>query len=253
MTGTSQCLSQGTAIVTGAASGIGRAVTRSLAEDHFTVYGTDINQAGLVSLEHEARAKGWQVRPAVMDVRDPDAVQSVLRECNSGDEKLTALVHCAGITWRGPLLEMPLLDYEAIVSTNLTGSYLCLTSVGRYLVAQGLGGAMVVITSVNAVRPLVRQAVYSATKAAVEVLVRTLAVEVGASGVRVNAVAAGAVDTPMNPGEGHEALFKQLPVGRIGRPEDIASAVRFLLSDGASYITGSSLVVDGGLAEVRAL
>lgn len=149
---------------------------------------------------------------------------------------------------------MPDADYERIVSTNLTGSFVCLTVAARALVDQGLGGAMVAITSVNAQRPLVTQAVYSATKAALEVLVQTLAVELGRSGIRVNAVAAGAVDTPMNPRiQERTDIFAQLPLRRVGAPAEIAAAIRFLVSDAASYITGSSLVVDGGLLQVRAI
>jgi NAD(P)-dependent dehydrogenase (short-subunit alcohol dehydrogenase family) len=151
------------------------------------------------------------------------------------------------------MLDMPLSDYEKIVSTNLTGSFICLTEAARSMVEQGHGGSIVAITSVNAFRPLVSQAVYSATKAALEVLVRTLAVEVGVAGVRVNAVAAGGIDTPMNPGNGKEEAGKRLPLGRIGQAQDIADAVRFLVSDAASYVTGASLTVDGGLAQVRAV
>ena len=153
------------------------------------------------------------------------------------------------------MLDMPLSDYERIVSTNLTGSFVCLTAIARHMVEQGLGGSIVAITSVNVFRPLVGQAVYSATKAAVDLLVRTLAVEVGSAGVRVNAIAAGGVDTPMNPPAGRndrDAFVKRLPLGRIGQADDIANAVRFLVSDNASYITGASLLVDGGLAQMRA-
>ena len=184
-------------------------------------------------------------------MREPHAVMEVLTDLGAHDDQLGVLAHCAGITWRGSMLDMPMPDYDRIVSTNLTGSFVCLTAAARLMVEQGLGGSIVAITSVNVLRPLVGQAVYSATKAALDVLVRTLSVEVGSAGVRVNAIAAGGVDTPMNPHDGRDEFAKRLPLGRIGQAQDIADAVRFLVGDGASYITGASLLVDGGLAQMR--
>ena len=239
------------AVVTGAASGIGRAIVCSLAIDGLPVWATDINGAELEALAAEGRTKGWALLPRAMDVSDPQAVTEVLAELEASGDQLAFFVHCAGITWRGSMLDMPLPDYERIVSTNLTGSFICLTAAARLMVRQGFGGSIVAITSVNVLRPLVEQAVYSATKAALDVLVRTLAVEVGSAGVRVNAVAAGGVDTPMNPRDGRNDFAKRLPLGRIGQAQDIADAVRFLVSDNASYITGASLLVDGGLAQLR--
>jgi NAD(P)-dependent dehydrogenase (short-subunit alcohol dehydrogenase family) len=242
------------AVVTGAASGIGKAVARSLAADGLAVYATDIDDAGLEVLGAASREEGWTLWPRTMDVRDPDAVVAVLAGLKAHDDHLSVLAHCAGITWRGSMLDMPLPDYDRIVSTNLTGSFVCLTAGARLMVEQGLGGSIVAITSVNVLRPLVPQAVYSATKAAVDVMVRTLAVEVGRAGVRVNAIAAGGVDTPMNPRDPtdrRDEFAKRLPLGRIGQAQDIADAVRFLIGDGASYITGASLLVDGGLAQLR--
>jgi NAD(P)-dependent dehydrogenase (short-subunit alcohol dehydrogenase family) len=242
------------AVVTGSASGIGRAVACSLAADGLAVWATDIDNAGLASLAAESDSKGWDLFPRTMDVRQPEAVKEVLADLGSRGGQLGVFVHCAGITWRGSMLDMPLPDYERIVSTNLTGSFVCLTGAARLMVEQGFGGSIVAITSVNVLRPLVGQAVYSATKGAVDLLVRTLAVEVGSAGIRVNAVAAGGVDTPMNPPTGRndrDDFAKRLPLGRIGQAGDIADAVRFLVSDNASYITGASLLVDGGLAQLR--
>jgi NAD(P)-dependent dehydrogenase (short-subunit alcohol dehydrogenase family) len=239
------------AVVTGAASGIGRAVACSLAEDGLPVWATDINGAELERLAAEGNTKGWALSPRTMDVSDPQAVAQVLAELDASGDQLGAFVHCAGITWRGSMLDMSLPDYERIVSTNLTGSFICLTAAARLMVRQGTGGSIVAITSVNVMRPLVGQAVYSATKAALDVLVRTLAVEVGSAGVRVNAVAAGGVDTPMNPRDGRDDFAKRLPLGRIGQAQDIADAVRFLVSENAGYVTGASLLVDGGLAQMR--
>lgn len=242
------------AIVTGAASGIGRAVARSLASDHYAVLAVDIDAVGLGLLEGDAQAQGWALATTLTDVRDRDAVARVCEQAYASGRHLAAFVHCAGITWRGNMLEMPDLDYRRIVDVNLHGSYVCLTSAARAMADQGLGGSIVAVTSVNAYRPLVTQGVYSAAKAAVEVLVQVLALEVGQRGVRVNAVAPGAVDTPMNAGiAARPELYARLPVPRVGTPADVVAAVRFLLSEDAGYITGSSLVVDGGLMRTRAL
>ena len=241
-------------LVTGAASGIGRAVASSLAEDGFAVTATDIDAAGLAGLSEESQARSWDLTTAVIDALDRLAMSRVCDDLCAGAGHLAAVVHCAGITWRGALLEMQDLEYERIVSTNLKGSFVCMTAAARSLVSQGKGGSIVAISSVNALRPLATQAVYSAAKAAVEVLVQTRAVEVGGAGVRVNAVAPGAIETPMNPGILHrEELPKRLPLGREGMPMDIVAAVRFLISDAAGYITGTSLVVDGSLLQVRAI
>jgi NAD(P)-dependent dehydrogenase (short-subunit alcohol dehydrogenase family) len=242
------------AIVTGAASGIGRAVASILAAEGYAVVATDIDVDGLNTLTGEASAQGWSLVSAVADVRHRMAMAQACEQARVDGRRLAAFVHCAGITWRGAMLDMPDPEYQRVIDVNLHGSYVCLTSAARAMIDQGTGGSIVAITSVNAYRPLVTQGVYSATKAAVEVLVQTLALEVGHHGIRVNAVAPGAVDTPMNPGIGErQEAFARLPVPRVGTPSDIAAAVRFLVSDAAAYITGSSLVVDGGLIRTRAI
>ena len=192
------------AVVTGAASGIGRAVACSLAEDGLPVWAADINGAELERLAAEGSAKGWALSRRTVDVSDPQAVAQVLAELDASGDHLGAFVHCAGITWRGSMLDMPLPDYERIVSTNLTGSFICLTAAARMMVRQGTGGSIVAITSVNVLRPLVGQAVYSSTKAALDVLVRTLAVEVGSAGVRGQRSCCGRrrhAHEPSRPGE----------------------------------------------------
>jgi NAD(P)-dependent dehydrogenase (short-subunit alcohol dehydrogenase family) len=242
----------GSIVVTGAASGIGRGIARAAVAAGARVVATDIDERGLAALESESQTNGWSLATAVLDVAEPTAVDAVLASVIGRGDSLGALVHCAGITSRGKLLDMTMPDYHRIVETNLTGSFVCMTSAARCLVAQGTGGSIVAITSVNAQRPLLSQAVYSACKAAIEVLVSTLALEVAAAGIRVNALAPGAVDTAMNPKElADPASVARIPLGRIGTPEEIAAPVLFLLSDAARYITAASLVVDGGIVHVR--
>jgi NAD(P)-dependent dehydrogenase (short-subunit alcohol dehydrogenase family) len=216
------------------------------------VMATDIDERGLAGLALDARLRGWPLGTMPLDVAQPRAMEGVLLSIAAGGGTLHGLVHCAGITHRGPLLDTTMADYQRVVETNLSGSFICSTRAARFLVDQGRGGSIVVITSINARRPLLSQPVYSACKAAVEVLVSTLALEVAPAGIRVNAVAPGAVDTPMNPGAQMDpALLARIPIGRIGTPEDVAGPVLFLLSDEARYITGTSLTVDGGLSHLR--
>ena len=242
----------GSVLVTGAASGIGRGVARAAAAGGRRVVATDIDEHGLEGLELESRREGWSLVTTPLDVAKPKAVEAVLASIAADGGSLGGLVHCAGITCRGPLLDMTMPDYHRVVETNLTGSFVCMTSAARSLVAQGTGGSIVVITSINAQRPLLSQALYSACKAAIEVLVSMLALEVASAGVRVNAVAPGAVDTAMNPkAHSDPAGIARIPLGRFGTPEDIAGPVLFLLSDEARYITAASLAVDGGVVHLR--
>jgi NAD(P)-dependent dehydrogenase (short-subunit alcohol dehydrogenase family) len=124
-------------IVTGAASGIGRAVACSLAAQGFAVTATDINSAGLAELLAEGRSSRWALETASMDVRDRESVAGVFHDVLAGVTHLASVVHCAGITWRGSMLEMPDSDYDSIIATNLTGSFVVLTAAARSLVAQG--------------------------------------------------------------------------------------------------------------------
>jgi NAD(P)-dependent dehydrogenase (short-subunit alcohol dehydrogenase family) len=238
-------------VVTGAASGIGLAIARALSTQGHSVFATDIDETGLMRLQAEAEKRKLPLATRVVDVTRPEMVAECFAEL-AKEVQLDALVHCAGVTARTTLLDMDINAYQRVVSTNLTGSFLAMTEAARLLVTQGSGGSIVAVTSINARRPLVSQAVYSAAKAAVEVLVRALSLELGPHGIRVNAVAPGAIDTPMNPADRiGPALREQVPLGRIGCPEDIAAAVLFLLSDQASYVTGATIVVDGGLVNVR--
>jgi len=237
-------------VVTGAASGIGLAVTRLLASQDRAVVATDIDPAGLERLRREAAAEGWSITTRGLDVSDPHSVAEMFAELL--EPPIGAVVHCAGITVRTTLLDMSPEAYDRIIATNLTGSFLVMTGAGRSFRAQDRSGSIVVITSINAERPLPSQAVYSAAKAAIDVLVRSLALELGPAGVRVNAIAPGAIDTTMNPSDAADpGAARRVPLGRIGTAEEVARSVLFMLSDDASYITGASLTVDGGLVHVR--
>ena len=158
-------------------------------------------------------------------------------------------VNNAGVTRRKHLLETTPEEIEEIINTNLKGAIYCLTGAAQQMLRQDRGGNIVIVTSINALNPLPSQAVYSSTKAALEALVRCLATDLASSNIRVNSVAPGAINTDMNKHFTPEILAKlesRIPLGRVGDSEDVGEVVSFLVSDSARYITGATIVVDGG-------
>lgn len=218
------------ALVTGAGSGIGAAVARRLLADGYDVVATDLlPRDGVVRL----------------DVRDEAQVAEVVRD-------LDVLVNVAGIGSTTSAPETPLETWEEVFAVNARGTFLCCKHAIPGMVARG-GGAIVNVASVAALVGLRNRAAYSASKGAVVALTRALAVDHVGDGIRVNAVCPGTVDSPWvrrlveEAGESLEALRARQPMGRLGTPDEIADAVAYLASDRAAFVTGSVLVIDGGL------
>ncbi len=179
------------------------------------------------------------------DVSDPDQAKRLVE--TAGD--LDALVNCAGITRDGVLARMPDDDWRAILETNLSGVFYTCRAVTRGRMRR-LSGAIVNLSSIVGLRGNWGQTNYAASKAGIIGFTKSLARELGSRGVRANVVAPGYVKTRLTdviPEEAKEAMLENTPLGRLGEPEDVAAAVRFLCSDEASYITGEVLLVDGGL------
>lgn len=236
-------LPEGNVAVTGAASGIGRAVAVACADAGLGVFAFDRNGDRLANLAANADVKTQQ-----LDARDATGVQDFMTSV----PELVGVVHSVGITARRGILDTDPATYRQIVETNLTGSWHVVQAAASRLLSDGRAGSIVVITSINAQRPLAHQALYSACKAAVASLVASLATELGPAGIRVNAVAPGAIATSMNPGiENDRDIAERIPLRRVGRPEDVAGPVLFLLSDLAAYVTGATVAVDGGLLQTR--
>jgi NAD(P)-dependent dehydrogenase (short-subunit alcohol dehydrogenase family) len=238
----------GTVIVTGAAGGIGSTIALGAATWGARVLGVDLDASGLEGLRRQAAGRGLKLDTCVVDVRDLERVQEVVAKA-AGDHWLAGLVHCAGITMRARITETTADDFRRLVETNLLGAFHCLQAAAAWM-RRVRAGAIVVVTSINALRPLPGQAAYSATKAALESLVKSLALDLAADGVRVNAIAPGAIATPMNPGLSRDARTA-IPIGRVGRPEDLVGPALFLLSGASTYMTGATIVVDGGLLHLR--
>jgi NAD(P)-dependent dehydrogenase (short-subunit alcohol dehydrogenase family) len=225
-------MTQRRVLVTGGGSGIGAAVGALLAEEGWRVHLADIKppEAGYV-----------------LDVTDEQAWQRTFEAIGDID----ALVNCAGVRTRFMIVDMELAEFERVISINLTGTFLGVRQAFRQWLPAGRMGGIVNISSVNAFQAVPGQVHYVASKAAVAMLTKAAALEGAKAGIRVNAVAPGPVQTPMmqerlrEPGQ-EEWLNSQVPLGRVAQPREIADAVSYLLSERASYVTGSVLTVDGG-------
>jgi 2-keto-3-deoxy-L-fuconate dehydrogenase len=230
------------ALVTGAGSGIGEAAARGLHAE-----GADVVLADAVGERVEALAAqlGDRSRALTLDVRDEDAVAAAM-----GD--LDVLVNVAGIGSTTNAPDTPLEVWENVFAVNARGTFLCCKHAIPGMV-EGGGGAIVNIASIAGLVGLPNRAAYCASKGAVIALTRALAIDHVREGVRVNAVCPGTVDSPWvrrlvdEVGESLDALRARQPMGRLGTPEEIAQAVLYLASDAAAFITGSGLVIDGGL------
>jgi 3-oxoacyl-[acyl-carrier protein] reductase len=236
------------ALVTGASRGIGRAIALRLAQEGFVVTGTATSDAGARALS-EALAAHPGSRGIRLDVNDAAGVDAALEALQKEHGALHVLVNNAGITQDQLAMRMKDEEWDSVIATNLT-------SVGRLsrAVLRGMmkakTGRIINITSVVASAGNPGQMNYAAAKAGVEGMTRALAREIGSRNITVNSVAPGFIDTDMTKALGedqHTALLTQIPLGRLGKPEDIAAAVAFLASPAAAYITGTTLHVNGGM------
>jgi 3-oxoacyl-[acyl-carrier protein] reductase len=230
-----------TALVTGASRGIGRAIAVELgrAGAHVIVgYRSGAEEAEAVAAEIGGRA-------VQADVGDPEQAKRLVEE--AGD--LDVLVNNAGITRDGLLARMPDEDWHAVIAANLNGVFYTCRAAARGMMRRR-AGAIVNITSVVGIHGNPGQTNYAASKAGIIGFTKSIARELGTRGVRANAVAPGYVTTALTdvlPEQARAAILANTPLGRLGGPQDIAGAVRFLCSDEASFITGEVLLVDGGL------
>jgi NAD(P)-dependent dehydrogenase (short-subunit alcohol dehydrogenase family) len=232
------------AVVVGGGSGIGRACAQLLVERGWRVAVLDLRAPETALAGVEAVIE--------VDVRDHDAVEEALTEAEEHVGAFAGAVHAAGTARVTPLLEIAQKEWELIVGVNLTGAWNVLSGVARRFSARG-GGAFVALSSIDSQRPVAGLAHYCAAKAGLESLVRVAALELAGAGIRVNAVAPGVVETPLMSSMLSEPdvradFVEHIPLGRVGDPLEIASVVAFLLSDEAGYITGQTVIADGGMA-----
>jgi glucose 1-dehydrogenase len=241
------------ALVTGANSGIGRGVALRLAQEGASVvvnYLKDPEAAEEVVREIKELGVGGIAIQA--DVANEDQVERMFDQAAAGLGGLDILVNNAGMETHHPFLEMPLESWRRVIDVDLTGPFLCAQRAARLMTKSGRGGSIVQISSVHQIIPWGGYAHYCAAKAGLAMLTKTIALELATTGVRVNAVAPGAIETPINKDvwgdpEMKRDLLSKIPTERVGRVEEIASVVAFLCSDEASYMTGATIYVDGGM------
>jgi len=242
-------LSGQVALVTGAARGLGRIIAQSLAAAGAKVACIDINTDSLAETVAAIRSAGGTAEPIACDVTDGSRVNKVVDEVIGKWGALNILVNNAGITRDNLIVRMKDDQWDAVININLRGTFLFTRAAARPMM-KNRQGRIINVASVSGLMGNPGQANYSASKAGVIGLTRTVALELASRNVTVNAVAPGFIATEMTAALGEEVLQevrKQIPLGRLGEPQDVADAVLFLASEAASFITGHILTVDGGL------
>jgi NAD(P)-dependent dehydrogenase (short-subunit alcohol dehydrogenase family) len=241
------------ALVAGASYGIGAATAIGLAEDGFDVAVTDLAVESLADTLARIAKTGRRGVPIALDVRTQDSIDAAFAAAVEALGPLDALVNNAGVpNLAKPVAEITRAEWDQVIAVNLTGTFFMAQAMGRHLLGAGRPGAIVSLASTHGLVGFANTSAYGITKAGISHMTRMLAIEWAGRGIRVNAVAPGTTETPSRAPRladpAHRArMLGRIPVGRFGTAEEMAAAVRYLVSPQASYITGHTLVLDGGL------
>ncbi|HEX8180237.1 MAG TPA: SDR family oxidoreductase [Pyrinomonadaceae bacterium] len=241
------------ALVTGANSGIGRDIALRLAREGAAVVINYLSKPEAAQeVVQEIEAVGGRALAAQADVSNEQQVDEMFAQARAAFGGLDILVNNAGLETHHPILEMPADAWRKVLDVDLTGAFLCAQRAARMMVEAQTGGAIVNISSVHNIIPWGGYAHYCAAKAGLDMLTKTMALELATERVRVNSIAPGAIQTPINRNVWADPamlqdLLRKIPVERMGQTEEIAACVAFLCSDEASYVTGAVLYVDGGM------
>ncbi|MCZ0963012.1 SDR family NAD(P)-dependent oxidoreductase [Paracoccus benzoatiresistens] len=235
-------------VVTGGASGIGAAVVRMAAREGAKVACLDLNLKEAEALTASLSGQGFAV---ASNVADPASIRAAMDTAATGMGGIDGLVNSAGVVAIEPAAGMEIAIWQRLIDVNLTGTFLACQAAIPHLVQVGQGASIVNLSSAQALAPVAGAAAYAASKGGVQSLSKALAVEL-APAIRVNAVCPGLIDTPMNKGlakdgdSGPPVPLDRYALGRWGKPEEVAACILFLLANDASYLTGTSIAVDGG-------
>ena len=241
----------GHVVVTGAGHGLGAAIARAAASAGWVVGVLDRDGAAAALVASELGGSAVAMAADTTEEAEVEAALDVFSDA-TGAAAPDALVANAGIVRFGSLATLTADDWRAVVDVNLTGTFLSGRAVARRMISAGIRGSLVTVTSMNGVAPGPNAGAYGATKAAVALLTKQMAIEWGPNGIRANAVAPGLIDAGMSgpiyaDDDIRERRAARVPLGRLGTAQDVADAILFLLSDEARYINGAELLVDGGV------
>ncbi len=237
------------ALVTGGAQGIGKTISEELVRNGAHVVLGDVNLEGAQATAEAINNNGGSASAVKIDVSNPAEVKQVFDSILKDKKPVDILINNAGITRDGLMIRMKELDWDSVLNINLKGTFLCSQQAAKQMMKQK-SGVIVNIASIVGVMGNFGQANYSASKAGVIGLTKTLAREVASRGIRVNAVAPGFIDTEMTrvlDESVRQSLIEQIPLAKLGLPEDVARCVAFLVSDRSGYITGQVINVNGGM------
>jgi glucose 1-dehydrogenase len=233
------------ALVTGADTGIGWAIARRLQADGFALAFHTRDDEDDAKARYEEIVGGGRAEWLVGDVSDPDTCDRLVRETVEKLGGFDVLVNNAGVTAAKPALELTVDDFDKIFSVDVKGAFFLSVAAAREM--KGKGGAIVNVTSVHEHIPRPGFALYAAAKAALGMLTRSLALELGKDGIRVNSVAPGAIATERN--KEADELVSEIPLGRPGEPDEVAALVSYLAGDESGYVTGASFLIDGAMSQ----
>lgn len=236
-------------LITGGSRGIGLATAQRFLEEGSRVFICGLEQDE-VEQAIQTHSKLGEIQGIACDVSHEDQVQRLVEEAEKGLNGIDILIDNAGIAWEEPFLDITAEHWDKLIAVNLRGMFLVAREVSRRMVARGKGGAIVLMSSKNGLAGEVKYAHYNASKGAIVMLMKTMALELGPHNIRVNAMCPGYILTPLaesiDSPEFIAAYVKNIPLGRVGRPEEIAAAYAFLASEDASFMHGTELLVDGG-------
>jgi glucose 1-dehydrogenase len=242
-----------TAIVTGAGTGIGQAIALAFAREGASVVVDYVGNSSVAQdTLNKVAASGGKALGVAADVSNPDQVASLFQQTVSAFGSVDILVNNAGIEKKFAFVDYPFEEWQKIVAVNLSGTFLCSQFAARQMIAQGRGGRIINISSIHEDLAFPLNAPYSTTKGGIRMLMRTIAVELAPHQITVNNIGPGAIFTPIdidveNDAELNKQILAEIPMGRWGKPEEVANLAVYLASDDAAYVTGSTHFIDGGM------
>lgn len=237
-------------LVTGAGRGIGKSVAERFAREGAKLALVSNDESNLMETVKELEEHGRDILPITVDVSDHDQVRAAVEQTVRRFGRIDILINNAGIAWEEPILDITPENWRKIIDVNLNGVFWTAQETAKVMVRQG-EGVILNMASTNGLVGEAKYAHYNASKGGVVLLTKTMAIELGASGIRVNAVCPGYIQTPMSeaiddPQFVEKYVREKIPLGRVGKPKDVAGVFAFLASEDAAFVTGECLVVDGG-------